>query len=72
MNHKLLHTTKHACKVLDVIADEFEITLVQDKDKNDCQQISLSSLEDIDELTSALNDIRWWWEEVRLNAQVTQ
>ena len=64
MNYKLLSTTKHKLKVLDVVADEDEITLLQDKDKG-VQQISLNSLEDIDELTDALNDIKWWWKEVR-------
>ena len=64
MNYKLLSTTKHELKILDVVADEDEITLLQDKDKG-VQQISLNSLEDIDELTDALNDIKWWWKEVR-------
>jgi len=65
MDYKILNTTKHKCKVLDVVADELEITLLQDKSSGETQQISLLSLEDIEELTSALNDVRWWWKEVR-------
>ena len=64
MNYKLLSTTKHKLKVLDVVADEYEITLSQDKDKG-LKEITLNSFEDIDELTDALNDIKRWWEEVR-------
>ena len=64
MNYKLLSTTKHKLKVLDVVADEYEITLSQDKDKG-LKEITLNSFEDIDELTDALNDIKRWWEDVR-------
>ena len=75
MNYKLLSTTKHKLKVLDVVADEDEITLLQDKIDVSVQnpvvhQITLNSLEDIGELTDALNDIKWWWEATRKNNDV--
>ena len=72
MNYKLLSTTKHKLKVLDVVADEDEITLLQDKIDGSglntvVHQITLNSLKDIEELTDALSDIRWWWEATRKN-----
>ena len=77
MNYKLLSTTKHKLKVLDVVADEDEITLLQDKIDGSglntvVHQITLNSSKDIEELTDVLNDIKWWWEAVRVTTSGTK